>query len=219
MNELAPTNGASQALTARARAVLARAEATGVAIRFLGYQLLFDDVRAYAGVQHDWVLAPAADDPLIRRGELAIPKAELRALRRMLDVGLDCQAVYLAHEIPKGRLVLPSRPQALEPTVAYSIDPAVGELIVDSVPVPLRTATIARHLGTTAGALLTLLAAARPIGRTARWAAHAVGSAGLGGTAAAVRGLDPVVFGAWTAGARPDPGVPAAFFELVRFTY
>jgi hypothetical protein len=219
MNELAPINGASHALTAKARAVLARAEATGVAIRFLGYQPLFDDVRAYAGVQHDWVLAPAAHDPLIRRGELAIPKAELRVLRHMLDAGLDCQAVYLAHEIPKGRLALPSRPQALERLVAYSIDPAVGELLVDRVPVPPRTARIARHLGTTAVVLLTLLAAARPIGRTARWTARAVGSAGLGGTGAAIRGLDPIVFGAWTAGARSDPGVPAAFFELVRFTY
>jgi hypothetical protein len=219
MNELAPTNGASPALTSRAREVLARAEEIGVAIRFLGYQPLFEGVRAYAGVENDWVLASAADDPLIRRGELAIPKAELRTLRRMLDAGLDCHAVYLAHEIPKGRLALPSRPQPLESAVAYSLDPAVGELVVDSVPVPPRTATIARHLGTTAGALLTLLAAARPIGRTARWTARAIGSAGLGGMATAVRGLDPVVFGAWTAGARPNPGVPAAFFELVRFTY
>jgi hypothetical protein len=219
MNELALTNGASQALKARAREVLARAEATGVAIRFLGYQPLFNGVRAYAGVQHDWVLASAADDPLIRRGELAIPKAELRVLRRMLDAGLDCQAVYLAHEIPKGRLALPSQAHASEPAVAHSIDPAVGELVVDRVPVPPRTATIARHLGNTAGAFLTLLAAARPIGPTSRWTARAVAGAGLGGTAAAVRGLDPAVFGAWTSGARPDPGVPAAFFELVRFTY
>lgn len=219
MNELAPTNGASPALTARAREVLARAAATGVAIRFLGYQPLFNGVRAYAGVQHDWVLASAADDPLVRRGELAIPRAELRALRRMLDAGLDCQAVYLAHEIPKGRLALQRQAHAPEPAVARSIDPSVGELIVDRVPVPLRTATIARYLGNTAGALLTLLAAARPIGHTARWTARTVAGAGLGGAAAVVRGLDPVVFGAWTAGARPDPGVPAAFFELVRFTY
>jgi hypothetical protein len=215
MKELVPTSTTFPELAARAREVLARAEASGVALRFLGYQPLFNGVRAYAGVRNDWVLASAADDPLIRRGELAIPKAQLRLLRRLLDAGLDCQAVYLAHEIPKGRLALTSCGSA----VAHSIDAPMGELVVDSVPVPPRTATIARYLGNTAGAFLVLLAAVRPIGPTAGWSARTIAGAGLGTAAAAVRGLDPVVFGAWTAGARSDAGVPAAFFELVRFTY
>jgi hypothetical protein len=219
MKELAPTSGASKALVATAGEVAARATASGVTITFLGYQPLFSGVRVYAGIHHDWVLASAADDPLIRRGELAIPKAELRTLRRMLDAGLDCQAVYLAHEIPKGRLVLQGQAHALVPGIPQSIDPATGERVVDRVPVPPRTVAIARHVGNTAGALLTVLAAARIVGRGTGRAAHAATAAGIRAATAAVQGLDPVVFGAWTAGQPPQPGVPAAFFELVRFTY
>jgi len=219
MKELAPTSGASQALVAMAGEVAAQAAAVGVTITFLGYQPLFSGVRVYAGVHHDWVLASAADDPLIRRGELAIPKAELRILRRMLDAGLDCQAVYLAHEIPKGRLVLQGQAHALVPGIPRSIDPATGERVVDRVPVPPRTVAIARHVGNTAGAFLTVLAAARMVGRGTGRAVSAATAAGMSATAAAVQGLDPVVFGAWTAGHPPQPGVPAAFFELVRFTY
>jgi hypothetical protein len=219
MNDPVPTSNASPPLTATAREVLARADAAGVPIRFLGFQPLFRGVRAYAGVQCDWVVAAAADDPLVRRGELAIPKVELRALRRMLDAGLDCQAIYLAHEIPKGRLSLPSHAHEAVPAVGHWIAPGVGELVVDRVPEPRRTATIARHVGDAAGTLLALLARVRPIGHAARWTASEVAGAGLGSAAAALRGLDPVVFGAWTDSGRTEPGIPAAFFELVRFTY
>jgi hypothetical protein len=219
MNDLASTTTPSPALTARTREVLTRAEANGIPIRLLGYQVIFTGVRAYAGVEHDWVLASAADDPLVRRDELAIPKAELRVLRRLLDAGLDCPAVYIAHEIPKGRLALPSQAHGSPVSVGHPIAPAAGELLVDRVPVPPRTAAIARHAGNAAGALITLLAVARPLGSAVGKTVRAVAEAGADGAATAVRGLDPIVFGAWTAGARPEPGVPAAFFELVRFTY
>jgi hypothetical protein len=219
MNELILINGAPTALTAKAHEVMAGAEAADVTIRFLGYQCLFRGVRAYSGPHHDWVVASAADDPQIRRGELAIPKAELSVLRRLLDAGLDCQAVYLAHEIPKGRLALSSPTHMLESAVPVEIDPVIAERVVDKVPIPPRTATLARHLGNTAGVFLAVLAAARPIGRGARWTGRTVAAAGLSAAATAVQGLDPIIFGAWTAGKEPDPGVPAAFFELVSFMY
>jgi len=78
------------------------AERAGVDIRYLGIAPLFNEPRAYAGPQTDWILRPA--DP----SDGIIPAAQLDRLQRLVHAGLDFPRIYVAHEIPKDRLALPT---------------------------------------------------------------------------------------------------------------
>src|SRR5918999_4860097 len=59
--------------------VVAVAGRAGVELECLGVHPLFTGIRLYTGAERSWVLAPAGDDPHLRRGELALPKPERRA--------------------------------------------------------------------------------------------------------------------------------------------
>jgi hypothetical protein len=198
------------ALRDESERVVAAAARTGVELECLGVQPLFTGVRLYPGPERSWVLAPAGDDPLVRRGELAIPGPERRALARLLAAGLDFPGVYVAHEVATARLVGAGLAAAPRPGGFTTLDPAASLALVDPVPVPARTARVARHLGAGAGALLRVLGLAAPV---------AVATVAAGSAALRALELDPIVFGAWTLGRRTDPGTPAAWFVLARWSW
>jgi hypothetical protein len=205
------------ALRDETQRVVAQARRAGVELTCLGSHPLFPETRLYPGPVTSWVLAPAYDDPLVRRGEMAVPKPELRILARLLKAGLDFPAVYVAHEVPTDRLAragLPSDLRVLQPGSFATLDVAASQRLVDQVPVPARTARVARQLGTGAGTLLKLLGLAVP-------AASAVVGATASAGAAAMRmlALDPMVLGAWTLDRRTDPGTPAVWFVLARWLW
>jgi hypothetical protein len=195
--------------------VVAAASRAGVELECLGVHPLFTGTRLYAGPERSWVLAPAGDDPLVRRDELALPKPERRALARLLAAGLDFPGVYVAHEVATARLAGAGlAPSTLRPGGFTVLDPATSLRLVDPVPVPAPTARVARRLGAGAGALLRVLGLAAP-------AAGAVAGAAVSAGGAAMRALalDPIVFGAWTLDRRTQPGTPAAWFVLARWLW
>jgi hypothetical protein len=205
------------ALRDETQRVVALARRAGVELECLGSQPVFPETRLYPGPETSWVLAPANDDPLVRRGEMAVPKPEFRALARLLEAGLDFPAVYVAHEVPTARLVrvgLPSDLRVLEPGSFTALDVVASQRLVDPVPVPARTARAARHLGAGAGALLKLFGVAVPA------AGVLVGAtASAGASAMRALALDPMVLGAWTLDRRTDPGTLAAWFVLARWLW
>ena len=205
------------ALRDETQRVAALARRAGVELECLGSHPLFPETRLYPGPETSWVVAPASDDPLVRRGEMAVPKPEFGALARLLEVGLDFPAIYVAHEVPTARLVrsgLPSDVRILQSGSFTALNVVASQRLVDPVPVPARTARAARHLGAGAGVLLKLLGLAVPA------AGALVGAtASAGATAMRVLALDPMVLGAWTLDQRTDPGTPASWFVLARWLW
>ena len=205
------------ALREESERVLALAGRAGIELDHLGVAPLFSETRLYPGPERSWVLAPATDDPLVRRRELAIPKAELSALARLLEAGLDFPAVYVAHEVPTARLAgagLPAQLRTVAPGGFAPLDPLASRRLVDRVPVPAGTARVARHLGTGAGAVLKVLGLGAPVAGAIAGTALSAGSAGMRALA-----LDPMVLGAWTLDRGADPGTPAAWFVLARWLW
>jgi hypothetical protein len=195
--------------------VVALAGKAGVELESLGVHPIFTETRLYTGPHTSWVLAPAGDDPLLRRGELAIPRQQRRALTRLLKAGLDFPVVYVAHEVPTAQLARAGlRSPVPRPGGFTAVDLATSLWLVDSVPVPARTAQVSRHLGAGAGALLKVLGLAVPV-------AGAIAGATALASGAAMRALalDPIVFGAWTLDRRTDPGTLAAWFVLARWLW
>jgi hypothetical protein len=148
---------------------------------------------------------------------MAIPNAELRALARLLEAGLDFPVVYVAYEVPTTRLAgagLPPDVWTAQPGAFTSLDLLASQRLVDPVPVPARTARVARRLGAGAGALLKILGLGVPVAGAIAGATVAAGGSALRGLA-----LDPMVLGAWTLDRRTDPGAPAAWFVLARWPW
>jgi hypothetical protein len=204
------------ALRDESERVVALARRAGVELECLGVQPLFDETRLYPGPERSWVLAPANDDPLVRRRELAIPGRELRTLARLLESGLDFPAVYVAHEVPTARLARVRLPGqvGIQPGGFASLDLLASQRLVDPVPVPAGTARIARRLGIGAGAVLKVLGLGVPVAGAIAGAVASAGSTGLRALA-----LDPMVLGAWTLDRRAVPGSPAAWFVLARWLW
>jgi hypothetical protein len=214
---LTPPDRQLVALRDESERVVALAGRAGVELECLGVQPLFVETRLYPGPERSWVLAPATDDPLVRRRELAIPKPELRALARLLEADLDFPAVYLAHEVASSRLTgagLPPTGWTVQPGGFTSLDLHASQRLVEPVPVPARTARVARRLGTGAGALLKVLGLGVPVAGAVAGATVSAGGAALRALA-----LDPMVLGAWTLDRRADPGTPAAWFVLARWLW
>lgn len=187
------------------------AERAGLNITYLGIAPLFDEPRAYAGPQTDWIIRPA--DP----GDGIIPAAQLDRLQRLVHAGLDFPRIYVAHEIPKDRLALPIGTNDPPVTLGQAAAEAVG-----SVPPPAETSALAARLGHSSQQLLTVLRAALPIAGAIAAAPFVIAAAPFPAAGAVVAGLvaglDPIVFGVIPAGA-PVPGEPAAWYILAQWAW
>jgi len=163
-------------LLERHHALLSRARAARLPVRYLGRAPLFDGHRVFPGSYSDWVLINAAADPCVSdRDGFPIPAAPLKVLRRMEARGIEFDAIYLLHEVPAGAV------RAGEP-------PAVEALLP---PPSVRAQRHSRHLGLAstllwAATLLPLLSSTR-IARTLVNRAAPLG--------ASLHALDPAVFG------------------------
>jgi hypothetical protein len=181
------------------------AERAGVDISYLGIAPLFDEPRAYAGPQTDWIIRLA--DP----SDGIIPAAQLDRLQRLVHVGLDFPRIYVAHEIPKDRLALTTGTN--DPPVM--LGEAAATQAVGPVPPPAETSAVAAQLGHRSQRLLTALGAALPIAGAIAAAPFLAAGAVVAGLAA---GLDPIVFGVIPAG-DPVPGEPAAWYILAQWAW
>lgn len=188
------------------------AERAGVNITYLGIAPLFDEPRAYAGSQTDWIFRPAEPSDGI------IPAAQLDRLQRLVHAGLEFPRIYVAHEIPKDRIVL-STGATSSPV---SLDQAAAAEAIGPVPPPAETSALASRLGHSSQQLLTVLRTALPIAGAIAAAPFVIAAAPSVAAGAVVAGLavglDPIVVGVIPAG-DPIPEEPAAWYILAQWTW
>ncbi len=219
-----PASGIT-ARTARRAATLERGSArlvnsasrAGVDITYLDIAPLFDEPWAYAGSQTDWIIGPAAD-----RSDAIVPAGERERLRRLIHAGIDFPLIYVAHEVPKGRLAIPADTATSAGSQPVTLRQEVAAAAVGPVPPPAGTTALADRLGRSSQRLLTMLRTAAPIAAGIVAAPVLIASApfvlaGVAVTAFAV-GLDPIVFGVIPAGPA-TPGQPAAWYILARWEW
>jgi hypothetical protein len=142
---------------------------------------------AIPGSRWDWLILRLEDDPLFKRGELAIPPVQRSVLYSLDKAGVVFDELLIAHEVPRGSLKggwdLPK--------------PDVDEVLLEVSAAPVR-----RLEGwVKAMALCTNAIAALP----------------LVVVAAVADAADPVLIGAITKGGMRNPGVLAAYFEVIRW--
>jgi hypothetical protein len=219
-----PASGIT-ARTARRAATLERdsarlvtsASRAGVEITYVGTAPLFDEPRAYAGRQTDWIIGPAAD-----HSDAIVPADIREQLRRLIHAGIDFSLVYVAHEIPKGRLAIPAGTATSAGSQPVNLRREAAAAAVGPVPPPAGTTELADRLGHSSQRLLNMLRTAVPIAAGIAAAPVLIASApfvlaGAAITALAV-GLDPIVFGVIPAGPVTS-GQPGAWYILARWEW
>jgi hypothetical protein len=189
----------------------------GVDITYLGIAPLFAEPTAYAGELTDWVIGPVVDHT-----DSVIPQAERERLVRLVKAGLDFPLVYVAHEVPKGRLPLGGAPG--ERSRPVTVDRATAAAAVGPAPLAPETAAAAERLGGSSRRILTVLRKAAPIAAgvvaVPVVAAAAVAAAPIMLAAGLLAGLDPIVFGVIPANpGAPRPGEPAAWYILAQWNW
>lgn len=163
---------------------LAVAQKHDLPIVFVGAAPAINGTKVFRGVSTDWGLVNIAEDPhFIAEGNRAvIPQQVLHELKTIQRVGLDFEAVYVAHEIEKNRL-------------------APGQMLtLDMIapPPPMGTVLRSAQMGQAAESFWTgvgrlLLGSLKlGIGVLSTAAAVGVASASFGSTAYA---YDPILFG------------------------
>jgi hypothetical protein len=206
----ARTNRRTATLERNSPRLIMSARRAGVDITYLGIASLFDEPRAYAGPYTDWIIRPAAD-----HNDAIVPAAEGDKLQRLIRVGIDFPLVYVAHEIPKGRLAIPDRTTATMKLQPVALDHAAAAEAVGPIPVPAASSALAERFGHRSQHLLAVLRAALPIAGAIAAAPFILAGAAV---AALANGLDPIVFGAIPAGP-PSSGQPAAWYILARWEW
>lgn len=182
----------------------------GVDITYLGIAPLFDEPRAYGGPETAWIIRPAAD-----HDDAIVPAAQRDRLQRLVHAGIDFPLVYVAHEIPKGRLAIPDRTTGAMKPQPVALDHSTAAEAIGPVPVPAATSALAERLGHRSQHLLAVLRTALPIARAIAAAPFILAGAAV---AALANGLDPIVFGVIPAGP-PSSGQPAAWYILARWEW
>jgi hypothetical protein len=197
-------------LDRRSTKVVGRAREAGVPINYLGMAPLFAETRAYAGPQTDWVISPVTG-----RSDAVVPRAERAALLRLVDAGIEFPMIYIAHEVPKGRLAIPSGGSEPVPQVV-TVDHADADAAVGPVPPPAAASALADRLGHSAQHLLRAMGMA--IVGAGAIVAVPFALAGAAVAAVGALALDPVVFGVIPAG-QPVPGELGAWYVLARWDW
>jgi hypothetical protein len=148
-------------------------KANRLPVQFLGYRPLFRGSLVYQGRTSDWAIMNLADDPFFRENGrlLYAPRRVIRDIERFDNLGLTFDAVFIAHELPKG-----------------SVRP--GEPVPFNLLAPPPPANIERRLALLEKSSLSVWNwIVRLVGATAKVSA----AAAVGVTAAAAR--DPILFG------------------------
>jgi len=169
---------------------------------------LFSGLRVYQGQRYDWVLVNLAEDPLFHdRDGFPVPRRILDHLGTVERAGVDFDALYLAHEMEKGRIregeqltadaLLPPPPRSVE-RLSHQLGKASGAL-----------------WAVAAAPLVVSLVAGAAVGAAALMAAPALAVAG-----ASCMSLDPILLGTKVAPGKPvRPGEPACWFYLAHWAY
>jgi hypothetical protein len=105
LREMPPQKVAAH-LVERHRHTMALAEEHNLPIRFIGLGRLPESFQVFEGPDCDWVLQSVPDDPLYqhRNDHLPVPAAVRTELSRMIEVGVDFPATFIAHAVPTGAM-------------------------------------------------------------------------------------------------------------------
>jgi hypothetical protein len=68
----------------------------------VGVGRISDVPQVVTGAKNDWVILPAALDPLYTRGKLAAPQEARARVDQLLQAGVHFDYVAIAHEVPAG---------------------------------------------------------------------------------------------------------------------
>jgi hypothetical protein len=76
----------------------------GLSMPFLGYAPLFSGTKAYVGKDSDWALMNLSLDPLFRSqgNNLYAPLSVVNDVQLVVNSGINLDAIFIAHEVPKG---------------------------------------------------------------------------------------------------------------------
>jgi len=202
-----------------------RASRAGADITYLGIAPLFAEPTAYEGTLTDWVISPVTD-----LSDAVVPLAERERLVRLVKADINFPLLYMAHEIPKGRLDFGSTGPAGSKSVSVVrqqpmvLDQATAAEIVGPVPAPARSTSIAERVGGNSQRLLDVVRTAAPIAAGVVLVPFAVAAAAVTAplvlAAGLLAGLDPILFGVIPAspeGARA--GEPGAWYILAQWNW
>lgn len=75
-------------------------------IRFLGYSAVFSGTKLFQGDDSDWALMNLSEDPLFysNNNKLLVPANVERDIKRIHDAGINFDAIFIAHELPSGKV-------------------------------------------------------------------------------------------------------------------
>jgi hypothetical protein len=103
----------------------------------LGLSRIASTPRVVTRKDSDWLILPAAHDPLYQQGQLAAPPEVRARLRELLTAGVWFDALFIAHQVPSGELAKVKKSEdlqrLLEPPMPKSLpvlSNAIGSLIV-----------------------------------------------------------------------------------------
>src|SRR3954451_10598752 len=128
---------ASAALRRRTQRIQERARKAGVDLPLVGVAPLFSETRGYAGDGTDWVVGPLSPGD-----GTVIPRQPRRDLELLRSRGFTFSALYVAHEVPTGRL--PVGPMSAAPV---RVDPIIAERAVGPVPAAQSSLELAESIG------------------------------------------------------------------------
>ena len=195
-------------LLAEVAEIVEQAASKNLELQFLGVAPLFNEVRRYRGPGYDWLICPAALDPMLRRGSLGVPRGKLRAMRKV-SKEVAIPAIYVAHEMPAE----PSRSAITSldtGRVVLSPDEALD--LIPPAPSDARTIAIASGASKAAETMIGIL---KKAARMTATAATAVGASAL----SIFAGTDPIILGAITLGGETTAGTPAAWVVIARWDW
>ena len=183
------------------RAVEREASGRGLEIEYLGVEELFARARLYGEAAAQWVVTPAAADPMVQNG-LPIPATQQRRLEALVENGMDFPHLYLAHELARNAPDRTAKPSFS--THRTLTDTELKHLLVRP-EAPVAVYKAAKRVDTVA----------RTVGRGLGFAAVGAGIVMAAPLLLVGSGLDPAVLGALTLpGTGHKPGTRAAWFLL-----
>lgn len=170
--------------------------------------------------QNIWTVTRLEDDPLIRKGEMAIPTGQLNNLKKIDDAGVEFTELLIAHELPAE--AIPTSRTGGDWRELDRHDLAVLEHNA-RVPAPLPTVRETRRVGDriehltrrTIDGVSRLAKTGDAVGRFS-WK---VGLGAATGVVAALVALDPIIIGTTTISGQPNEGELAAYFMLARWDW
>ncbi len=167
-----------------------------------------------------WTVTRLEDDPLIRKGIMAIPSVQLDNLKRIDDAGVEFTELLIAHELPPDAIPANRASHGWRELDRYDL--AVLEETA-RVPAPLpavrETQKVGDRIEHVTRRTIDGVSQLAKTGETTGRAGWKLGLGTAAGVAAALVALDPIIIGTTTVSGHPNEGELAAHYVLARWDW